>query len=72
LQWISGNIGFHHIHHVRARIPNYRLEEAYKAIPALREVEPVTLWSSRKSLRLNLWDEQAGRLIGFHEAKGLV
>ncbi|OQA14899.1 MAG: Fatty acid desaturase [Chloroflexi bacterium ADurb.Bin360] len=72
LQWISGNIGFHHIHHVRARIPNYRLEEAYKAIPGLREVKPITLWASRRSLFLNLWDEQAGRLVSFREVKRLV
>ena len=71
LQWISGNIGFHHIHHVRARIPNYRLEEAYHAVPELQQVKPLTLKESLKSLRLNLWDERAGTLISFRELKRL-
>lgn len=69
LQWISGNIGFHHIHHVRPRVPNYRLEEAFKAVPELQQVKALTLKDSLKSLRLNLWDEQAGKLISFRDLR---
>lgn len=65
LQWISGNIGLHHVHHLRPTIPNYRLQEAYDAIPALQEVTPLTPRKSLKSLSLRLWDESRGELVGF-------
>jgi omega-6 fatty acid desaturase (delta-12 desaturase) len=71
LQWFSGNIGFHHIHHLRPRIPNYSLESCYKKIPALQQVKPLTPRQSLKSLHLNLWDEKQKRLIGFREAERL-
>jgi omega-6 fatty acid desaturase (delta-12 desaturase) len=65
LQWCTGNIGLHHIHHLRPRIPNYRLQQCYDNIPALQAVHPVTLWESRKSLRMRLWDEAQQRMVGF-------
>ena len=65
LQWFSGNIGLHHIHHLRPRIPNYNLQRCMDAFPAMREVEPLTLWKSLKSLRLRLWDEHRRRMVGF-------
>jgi acyl-lipid omega-6 desaturase (Delta-12 desaturase) len=65
LQWFSGNIGFHHIHHLSPKIPNYKLEKCHKENKMFRNVKPVTLSSSFKSLRLRLWDEQAQKLIGF-------
>ncbi|BBD09226.1 fatty acid desaturase [Desulfovibrio ferrophilus] len=65
LQWITGNIGLHHVHHLLPRIPNYRLQECYDEIPALQEVTPLTLRKSLKSLFLNLWDEQRQRLVSF-------
>ncbi len=71
LQWFSGNIGLHHVHHLRATIPNYHLQAAYDAIPALQAVQPLTLRRSLKSLTLRLWDEQGGRLVGFREAREL-
>jgi acyl-lipid omega-6 desaturase (Delta-12 desaturase) len=68
LQWFSGNIGFHHIHHLRPRIPNYNLERCLKETPELQLDSPMTLWHSLKSVRLNLWDEECGTLISFREA----
>jgi omega-6 fatty acid desaturase (delta-12 desaturase) len=67
LQWFSGNIGFHHIHHINARIPNYKLEKVYTENPVFSEVEPVTFLKSLKTLRLRLWDEKNQKLIGFKE-----
>ncbi len=69
LQWFTGNIGLHHIHHLESRIPNYRLQECQNEIPLLQEVEPLTLRKSFKSLGLNLWDEQHGKMIGFGALK---
>lgn len=68
LQWFSGNIGFHHIHHLSPRIPNYKLEETYNADPLFRDVNELTLRSSFATLSLGLWDEKEQRLISFREA----
>ncbi|HEX2994479.1 MAG TPA: fatty acid desaturase [Anaerolineales bacterium] len=68
LQWFSGNIGLHHIHHLRPRIPNYLLEQCQIETPELQCVKPVTLSSSLKAVRLNLWDEQRGLFVSFREA----
>ena len=65
LQWFTGNIGFHHIHHLNAKIPNYNLEKCHAEIPAFRQVKPLTIKGSLKSLNLRLWDEEKGRLVGF-------
>lgn len=65
LQWFTGSIGFHHIHHLRPGIPNYNLEKCYKAVPLFQIVKPVTLFSSLKSLTFRLWDEQSQQLVGF-------
>lgn len=65
LQWFSGNIGFHHIHHLSPRIPNYNLEKCHKADPLFQQVKPVKLFSSLKSLNFRLWDEKRKRLVGF-------
>jgi len=65
LQWFSGNIGFHHIHHLSPRIPNYNLEKCHRANPLFQTVKPVKLFSSFKSLSFRLWDEQRRRLVGF-------
>lgn len=66
LQWISGNIGFHHIHHLSSRIPNYRLEECHNSEPAFQEVVPMTLRSSLSCLKYRLHDEENGQLVGFN------
>jgi omega-6 fatty acid desaturase (delta-12 desaturase) len=65
LQWFTGNIGFHHIHHLSPRMPNYHLERCYRENPMFQEVTPITLRTSLKSLRLRLWDEEGHRLVGF-------
>lgn len=65
LQWFSGNIGFHHIHHLRPAIPNYNLEKCHKAVPLFQTVKPVTLFTSLKSLTFRLWDEQGQKLVGY-------
>ncbi|MEQ1559637.1 MAG: fatty acid desaturase [Methyloglobulus sp.] len=71
LQWIGGNIGMHHIHHVRANIPNYNLQRCHNEIPVLQAVTPLTLKGSFKSLWLNLWDEDRQKLVSFRSIKGL-
>jgi omega-6 fatty acid desaturase (delta-12 desaturase) len=69
LQWFSGNIGFHHIHHLSPRIPNYRLERAHQAEPLFQSVKPLTLRRSLKSFTFRLWDEGRKRLVGYKATK---
>lgn len=69
LQWFSGNIGFHHIHHLSPRIPNYNLERCHKAEPFFQSVKAVTLFSSFKSFTFRLWDEQRRKLVGYRHLK---
>jgi acyl-lipid omega-6 desaturase (Delta-12 desaturase) len=69
LQWISGNIGFHHIHHLRPRIPNYNLEQCLKATPELQLRDPLRLWPSLLSVRLKVWDERSKLLLTPREIK---
>jgi omega-6 fatty acid desaturase (delta-12 desaturase) len=69
LQWFSGNIGFHHIHHLSPRIPNYRLEECHYAEPLFRAVKPITLFSSFKTINYRLWDEQTRTLVGYPSSR---
>jgi len=69
LQWFSGNIGFHHIHHLSPRIPNYNLEKCHQAEPLFQTVKPVTLFASFKALTFRLWDEQRRKLVGFRVLK---
>jgi omega-6 fatty acid desaturase (delta-12 desaturase) len=68
IQWFTGNIGLHHIHHLRARIPNYNLQNAYNDTKALLDVEPLTLRKSFTCLQLKLWDEKEQKLVGFKSA----
>jgi len=65
LHWFTGNIGYHHIHHLASRIPNYRLREAFKSHPMLQKAPRLTLWTSFKSARLKLWDEELQRMVSF-------
>lgn len=69
LQWFSGNIGFHHIHHLDAKIPNYRLQRCHESDPRFLLVKPMTLASSLKSLGLRLWDESSKKLVSFRELR---
>jgi len=65
IQWFSGNIGYHHIHHLMPRIPNYFLEKCYEDNPDLQCPTTFSLRSSLKALSLRLWDEQDHRMVGF-------
>ncbi len=68
LQWMTGNIGVHHVHHLYSRIPFYRLTEVIKDHPILGEMKRLTIMESFKSVNLHLWDEAERRLITFKEA----
>lgn len=72
LQWFTGNIGLHHIHHVRPSIPNYNLQQCQDGIPAFHAIEPLTLRTSIKSLRLALYDEKQRKLISFRSLAALA
>jgi omega-6 fatty acid desaturase (delta-12 desaturase) len=71
LQWFTGNIGFHHIHHLSPRIPNYRLQECHEENPLFQQVVVLTLWTSLQSIFLSLWDEDQKKLVGFHHLKSI-
>jgi len=68
---VHWEFGFHHIHHLSSRIPNYALQKCMNENPEFMEVTTITLWSSLKSLRLNLWDEERRQLVGFGYLKQL-
>jgi omega-6 fatty acid desaturase (delta-12 desaturase) len=68
LQWLTGNIGFHHVHHLNPRVPNYRLEAAHHAAQALRPLTPLGLGKGLTAPFLTLWDERRGRLVRFRDA----
>src|SRR5436305_11689994 len=70
LQWFTGNIGLHHIHHLRPRIPNYNLQQCFTEMPVLQAVEPLTIGRSLKCLFLNLWDEADRKMVGFRALRG--
>ena len=69
LQWVTGNIDLHHIHHVRPNIPNYNLQQCYDEVPAFQAVKPITLWKSFSLLRLGLYDEAQRKMISFRSLK---
>ena len=69
LQWVTGSIGFHHVHHLGPRIPNYNLQQCHEENPIFHRATVVTLRQSLSALRLALWDEDAGRLVRFDQAK---
>jgi omega-6 fatty acid desaturase (delta-12 desaturase) len=64
VNWFTGNIGYHHIHHLGPRIPNYKLPQAYKENPIFH-VRPLTIPLSLKSLGYRLWDKEKRMLVGF-------
>ncbi len=69
IQWISGNIGIHHVHHLYSRIPFYRLPEVIRDHPVLGEIKRLTFWESLKCANLHLWDETSRTLMTFKQAK---
>jgi len=72
LQWLTGNIGFHHVHHLSPRVPNYKLEEAHKNTEPLQNVPTITLATSLQSLRFRLWDENSKTFVTFKEVKAVT
>ncbi|WP_274365686.1 fatty acid desaturase [Paenibacillus thermotolerans] len=72
LQWITGNIGFHHVHHLSPRVPNYYLEKAHNETPPLQEAATITLGTSLQSIKFRLWDEKRKTFVGFKDVKHLL
>ena len=72
LQFFTGNIGVHHVHHLSARIPNYNLQRAHDANPIFHEVPTLSLWDGIRTVRLKLWDEDRGRLVTWAQARRAV
>ncbi|MFP7733550.1 fatty acid desaturase [Priestia aryabhattai] len=69
LQWLTGNIGFHHVHHLSPRVPNYKLEAVHQHTQPLQNVPTITLATSLRSLRFRLWDEENKMFVSFKEIK---
>lgn len=69
LNWFTGNIGVHHVHHLSAKVPCYRLQEVLRDYPELREIGRVTLLDSLRCVKLALWDESRSKLVSFREAR---
>jgi omega-6 fatty acid desaturase (delta-12 desaturase) len=67
LNWFTGNIGLHHIHHLNSMIPNYRLQDCLVACPELEDVNRLTIRESLACVRFALWDESSGKLVGFRD-----
>jgi omega-6 fatty acid desaturase (delta-12 desaturase) len=72
LRWLTANIGFHHLHHLSSRIPFYRLRACFEAHPEFRVAKRITLWTSLRSARLALWDEDSRKLVSFRAARALA
>jgi acyl-lipid omega-6 desaturase (Delta-12 desaturase) len=71
MQFLTGNIGYHHVHHLSPRVPNYKLEEAHNNTLPLQNVPTITLASSLESLRFRLWDEEKKNFVSFKDVKSL-
>jgi omega-6 fatty acid desaturase (delta-12 desaturase) len=72
LRWATGNIGLHHVHHLGARIPNYRLPEILRDHPELTQVSRLTLGESIRCAGLALWDEGQRKLVSFRQARDIA
>lgn len=69
LQWITGNIGYHHVHHLSPKVPNYNLEQVHESTPPLQQATTITVGSSLKSIRFRLYDEESKTFVHFKEIK---
>lgn len=69
MQWLTGNIGFHHVHHLSPRVPNYKLEIVHNNTEPLQNVPAITLATSIKSLKFRLWDEEGKKFVDFTHLK---
>jgi len=72
IQWLTGNIGYHHVHHLSPRVPNYKLEAAHNHTESLQHVPTITLKTSLASLKFHLWDEKKKKFVTFSHAKKQV
>ena len=72
LHWFSANIGYHHLHHLATRVPNYRLRECFDSHPRLQQAPRLTLRTSLRSARLRLWDAQIQRMVPFSAIGGTM
>ena len=69
LEFFTGNIGFHHVHHLSARVPNYNLRRAHEELDLFDQVPTLTLGDALRATRVKLWDEETGRMVTFAEAR---
>jgi len=69
LQFFTGNIGLHHVHHLNPKVPNYNLQRAHNETPLFENVPKVSLWAGLRAVRLKLWDEDAGRLVTWADVR---
>lgn len=69
LHWFTGNIGFHHIHHLASKIPNYHLKACFDNIPEVRQVTRLSIAESFRCARLHLWDETEKRLVSYRHLR---
>jgi omega-6 fatty acid desaturase (delta-12 desaturase) len=67
--FFTGYIGLHHVHHLCPRIPNYNLQRAHDENPFLHDAPTLTFWQGVRTMRLKLFDEQAGHLVTFGQAR---
>jgi acyl-lipid omega-6 desaturase (Delta-12 desaturase) len=72
LQFFTGNIGLHHVHHLSTRIPNYNLQRAHDENPIFHDVPTLSLWDGLRAVRLKLWDEDGARLVTFAQARTIL
>jgi acyl-lipid omega-6 desaturase (Delta-12 desaturase) len=72
LQFFTGNIGLHHVHHLSARIPNYNLQRAHDQNPIFHDVPTLSLWDGLRAVRLKLWDEDGARLVTFAQSRAIL
>lgn len=72
LQWITGNIGYHHVHHLAPRVPNYSLEMAHNSTPPLHNTTTITIRTSLASLKYRLYDEANQQFIGFKPVHQMI
>jgi acyl-lipid omega-6 desaturase (Delta-12 desaturase) len=70
LQFFTGNIGLHHVHHLNARIPGYNLQRAHDENPVFHQVPTLSLWEALQTVKLRLWDEDSRKLVTFAQALG--
>ena len=72
LQWVTGNIGFHHVHHLSPKVPNYYLEEVHENTAPLQKATTITIRTSLKALRFRLWDPTKKSFVSFQEIKPVL